>query len=301
MVMGRVQFEATVWATIAVVAWAMSAHFDVSNTIAEFTRRHEEWQLDEFLTLIVFLSLGAFVSSFIQSRRHLKIRRAAEREAFVAARRDTLTGLPNRRMFLELAGTALGEAWRSGSKCSVLFIDLDGFKPVNDTYGHAAGDELLIAVGRRLQDCAPGSALVARLGGDEFAILLPKAGRDEGAPLAAATKILAGLQRPFDLSGREVSINASIGIATGPDNGRRAEDLTDAADKAMYEAKRAGRGTIRVFEPERSPAERESRAAQSAASPLGPEENWDRATELPGLIPQIAAGSHEPIVVSSRH
>jgi diguanylate cyclase len=175
----RVQFEASVWATVAIVAWAGSAHFNVANTVAEFARRHEEWQLDEFFTLIVFLSVAAFVTSFCQSRRHFRKRRAAEREAFTAARRDVLTGLPNRRMFLEIAGSVLGEVWRSGKKCSVLFVDLDGLKPVNDTHGHATGDELLIDVGKRLQQSTPRNALVARLGGDEFAILLVDSERDD--------------------------------------------------------------------------------------------------------------------------
>lgn len=246
MIAGRAQFEVSAWTAVAIVAWATSAHFNVANTIADFTRRHEEWQLDEFFTLVIFLSLAAFVASFIRSQRHLRYRRAAERRAFEAARMDALTGLPNRRMFLELAGNALGEVWSSGSKCSVLFVDLDGFKPVNDTLGHAAGDSLLVAVGKRLNRSAPENALVARLGGDEFAILLPKNACAGAGPIAAAQRILAGLQQPFFLGGREVSINASIGIATGPDNGKRAEDLTDAADQAMYEAKRAGRGTIRV-------------------------------------------------------
>ena len=169
-----------------------------------------------------------------------------EREAFIAGRRDVLTGLPNRRMFLELAGNALGEAWRGGRTCSVLFIDLDGFKPVNDTYGHATGDALLVAVGTRLQQSANG--LVARLGGDEFAILLTRSERYDADPLAVAKRVLGELERPFELAGNEVSIGASIGIATGQVSGRRAEDLTDAADRAMYMAKRAGRGTIRVFE-----------------------------------------------------
>jgi diguanylate cyclase len=247
MIAGRAQFEALAWAAVAIVAWAASAHFNVANTIAEFAREHEDWQLDEFFTLIIFLGLAAFIASFIQSRRHLRYRRAAEFHAFEAARTDVLTGLPNRRMFLELAGDALGDAWSSASKCSVLFIDLDGFKPVNDTFGHAVGDALLVAVGKRLEQSSPENALVARLGGDEFAILLPKNACAGAGPIAAARRVLASLQRPFDLGGGKVSIDASIGIATGPDNGKRAEDLTDAADQAMYEAKRAGRGTIRVF------------------------------------------------------
>jgi diguanylate cyclase (GGDEF)-like protein len=245
-----------------------SAYFNVADTIAEFMRQHSQWQLDDFFTLIVFLSLAAFVTSLCQSRHHLKVRRAAEREAFAAARRDVLTGLPNRQMFLELAGKALGEAWQSGHKCAVLFVDLDGFKPVNDTLGHAAGDALLVAVGARLQQCTPRGALTARLGGDEFAVLLTDTDGANGDALLAAKVMLAGLQHAFHIGGREVSINASIGIASGPENGRRAEDLTSAADKAMYEAKRAGRGTIRVFQDGKSPLDREFRPdrAQSAVS-----------------------------------
>lgn len=242
------QFEAAVWATVAIIAWAASAHFSVANALFEFARQHEEWQLDEFFTLVIFLSLAAFVTSFLQSRRHLRFRRAAERQAFEAARMDVLTGLPNRRMFLELAGAALGEAWRSGNRCSVLFIDLDGFKPVNDTYGHAAGDALLIGVGKRLLQRAPENALVARLGGDEFAMLLPNSERVGADPMHTSQQVLESLQKPFHIAGQKVSINASIGVATGPNSGRRAADLTDAADRAMYMAKRAGRGTVCVFE-----------------------------------------------------
>ena len=244
----RIHFEAAVWATIAVVAWTTSSYFNVSDTIAAFIKDHSEWQLDEFITLVVFLSISAFITSFLQSRRHLRIRRVAENEAFVAARRDVLTGLPNRQMFLELAGKALGEAWQSEQKCAVLFIDLDGFKPINDSLGHAAGDALLVAVGNRLQQCAPRGALAARLGGDEFAILLTNTDGTNVDPLLVAKLMLAGLQHAFQIAGKEVLIDASIGIASGPENGRRAEDLTNAADEAMYDAKRAGRGMIRVYQ-----------------------------------------------------
>ena len=268
MVAERFHFEAAVWATVAIIAWAASAHFNVANVIVEFARQHEEWQLDEFLTLIVFLSMAAFVTSFCQSRRNVRKRKAAEHEAYTAARRDVLTGLPNRRMFLELAGNALGDAWRSARKCAVLFIDLDGFKPVNDTYGHATGDALLIAVASRLERSAPQKALVARLGGDEFAILLADSVRDGGDPMVVANSVLADLQKPFEIEGHEISIGASIGMAIGPDSGRRAADLTDAADRAMYMAKRAGRATVRVFEqasstadPKSWPAELEQRRA----------------------------------------
>lgn len=248
--------EAVAWTVVAMVAWATSAYFNVSNTILDFARRYDSWQLDELFTLVMFLSVVAFSVSFMQTRRHLKVLKEAERDAFAAARLDALTGLPNRRMFLELAGKSLGEAWRSESKCSVLFVDLDGFKPVNDTFGHATGDALLVAIGNRLRETTPANSLVARLGGDEFAILLPNMGRDERGLLAAAKGILAMLQEPFEANGREISVGASIGIAIGPESGRRAEDLTHAADQAMYDAKRSGRGTIRIFKPEVAPAER---------------------------------------------
>jgi diguanylate cyclase (GGDEF)-like protein len=250
----RLQFETAVWATIAVIGWAVCAYFNVADIVGGFMSRHAAWQLDDFFAFVVILSIATFVTSLCQSRHHLKVRKAAEEEAFTAARRDGLTGLPNRRMFLELAGKALGEAWQSEHRCAVLFVDLDGFKPVNDTLGHAAGDALLVAVGNRLQQCSPRGALAARLGGDEFAVLLTDTEGAAGDPVLAAKVILAGLQHPFRIGDREVAINASIGVASGPENGRRAEDLTTAADIAMYEAKRAGRGTIRVFQPKQEPA-----------------------------------------------
>ena len=251
----RLYFETAVWATVAVLAWVTSSYFNVSDTIAAFISAHPGWQLDEAVTLVVFMSIAAFITSNLQSRRHLKVRRAAENEAFVAARRDVLTGLPNRQMFLELAGKALGEAWQNDQKCAVLFIDLDGFKPINDTLGHAAGDALLIAVGNRLQQCAPRGAIAARLGGDEFAMLITDTDSGNADPMLCAKLMLAGLQHTFVIDGRDVTIDASIGLASGPENGRRAEDLTNAADEAMYDAKRAGRGTIRVYQAKAVPAD----------------------------------------------
>ena len=243
---GRFHVEVLSWAAVTVVAWAISAHFSVFDKVVAFSRRHEQWQVDEAITIILFLSVTAFLTSLVQSRQHLRGRRRAEKDAFLAARRDVLTGLPNRRMFTELAGTALGDIWRKGGKCSVLFLDLDGFKPVNDTHGHAAGDAVLITVAERLNQVAPAPALAARLGGDEFAVLLPDV-EGEYTPLLVAHQILQALAQPIDAAGRSVTVGASIGIAIGPDNGRRAEDLIRAADSAMYAAKRSGRGTIRVY------------------------------------------------------
>jgi len=282
----RFHLEVAAWAAIAVTAWAISAHYSVFEFIVAFSRRHERWQVDEAFTLIIVVSVTSFAASLVKSRHHLKSRREAEREAFFAARRDVLTNLPNRRMFTELAGNALGEAWRKNGRCAVLFIDLDGFKPVNDTYGHAAGDELLVAFADLLRDEAPPSALPARLGGDEFAILLPDV-FDEATAVSLAGKIQESMQQRLRISGGEVSVGATIGIALGPENGRRAEDLIHAADMAMYEAKRERRGTVRVFRQSekqvsaRIPADVDSpspqRLGRSATSPeLSEPEQRDR-------------------------
>jgi diguanylate cyclase (GGDEF)-like protein len=118
---------------------------------------------------------------------------------------------------------------------------------VNDTFGHAVGDALLVAVADLLRDEAPKPALPARLGGDEFAILLPDIGNADAA-MAVARQIQRRLQTPIEVIGCGVSVGATIGIAIGPGDGRRAEDLIHAADLAMYEAKRGGKGSVKVFE-----------------------------------------------------
>ena len=243
---GRFRLEIACWATIAILAWAISARFSIFDKIVAFSREHEWWQIDEAFTLIIIVSITSFAASLVQSRHHLKGRREAEHQAFEAARRDVLTNLPNRRMFKELSGKALGDAWEKGGRCAVLFIDLDGFKPVNDTYGHAAGDALLVAVADLLREQATHSAVPARLGGDEFAFLLPHI-RDDEAAVSLARRIQGKLEQPLRIEGHNVKVGATIGISMGPEHGKRAEDLIHAADLAMYEAKRFGRGSVRVF------------------------------------------------------
>jgi diguanylate cyclase (GGDEF)-like protein len=152
---------------------------------------------------------------------------------------DSLTGMPNRVLFEDRLAHALATAQRDGSSVGVLFVDLDGFKDVNDTYGHACGDELLREVGRRLTLTVRTTDTVARLGGDEFVVVLaPISGVDDAS--AVAEKVLAVLRRPVDIDGRVLSISASVGvtIATGDDD---PETLLNHADAAMYRAKSAGR------------------------------------------------------------
>jgi diguanylate cyclase (GGDEF)-like protein/PAS domain S-box-containing protein len=177
------------------------------------------------------------------------------READLAhrAEHDSLTGLVNRSRFESrirelLVPGGLGKA-RDATEVAVMFIDLDDFKPVNDTYGHAAGDEVLVSVAARLRDSTRGTDLIARLGGDEFAVLLEV--RDSGEADAVAQRILRALHLPINCEGIAVSIRASIGIATTRphqdadpdepfDRAMTAGELLRAADAAMYAAKSAG-------------------------------------------------------------
>jgi diguanylate cyclase (GGDEF)-like protein/PAS domain S-box-containing protein len=172
-----------------------------------------------------------------------------EKEASAAlqytASHDALTGLPNRALMVDRLEQSLGSLARTGHGVTVLFIDLDGFKPVNDTHGHLAGDLLLQGVADRLRGCVRDSDTVARLGGDEFVVL----SRDAADPAAAgvvAEKVLDVLRSPFDVGPAMVTVGASIGVSQAPRDGTDVESLLNAADAAMYDAKRAGKGVWRL-------------------------------------------------------
>jgi diguanylate cyclase (GGDEF)-like protein len=158
---------------------------------------------------------------------------------------DALTGLPNRMLFAERVGRSLTD--EAGST-AVLFLDLDDFKTINDSLGHYVGDELLIAVARRVESCIRPIDLPARLGGDEFAVLLRSAGVDEAQQIAE--RILGALEQPFMIDRREISIHASVGIALGGPDAGVSEELLRNADVAMYDAKRAGKRGVVTYEPE---------------------------------------------------
>jgi diguanylate cyclase (GGDEF)-like protein len=169
---------------------------------------------------------------------------------------DTLTGLPNRTFFREQLETALARAPRFGEQVSVLCLDLDGFKGVNDTLGHPVGDALLKIVGRELCEVA-GEGLIARLGGDEFAIILT--GRDKDRPRALGQAIVDRMKLPMMANGHQIASGTSIGIAIGPDDGADADTLLKNADLALYRAKQDGRGVFRFFEPALDAAARKRR------------------------------------------
>jgi len=160
---------------------------------------------------------------------------------------DPLTGLANRSLFAERVDAALADGQPDGVPV-VLFLDLDNFKDVNDSLGHAAGDMLLVAVADRVRSCVRTDDVAARLGGDEFAILLTD---DErlGSALAVATRLVESMTVTFPVQGQDIKMSASIGIAAGQGAIERADDLLRNADVAMYTAKQAGKNRFSVFEP----------------------------------------------------
>lgn len=174
-------------------------------------------------------------------------RRAQERIQYLAYY-DALTDLPNRTLFTDRLTQAVLTARREKRCFALIFMDLDGFKDVNDTRGHAGGDRVLRQVAARLQACLRESDTVGRIGGDEFAILLPAVTHANGAN-TIARKVLGSLAAPFRIDNRDFEIGASLGIALFPEHGMDADLLMRAADNAMYEAKQTRCG-CKTFNPD---------------------------------------------------
>jgi diguanylate cyclase (GGDEF)-like protein len=177
-----------------------------------------------------------------------EIRQTQERLTNLA-NMDVLSGLPNRGRVRQLLGEALREATVNNSACAILFLDLDGFKPVNDTFGHPKGDAVLRAVAKRLVDEVSLDGHVGRMGGDEFAIVVPDA-QSRTKVEQTAQRIINSIKEPYDIDGTSIRIGVSIGCAFGPIDGATVDDLILKADLALYEAKGAGRGIARYFSSE---------------------------------------------------
>jgi diguanylate cyclase (GGDEF)-like protein len=183
---------------------------------------------------------GGWVSTHKDVTENMNMHAELSRLAF----HDPLTGMANRTQFYrKLDGALTGLA--AGRHFAVLCLDLDGFKPVNDAYGHAAGDALLRDFSGRLRRVVPANACAARMGGDEFAILAPA--HDAGAALQLAERIIAAMDVPFDVDGRGVTLSVGIGIAVAPEHGDGGDALLGAADLALYATKRRQRGGVLVY------------------------------------------------------
>ena len=199
-------------------------------------------------------------ASFKELRREIKRRREveeelkseiytrkkAEKELERLALHDGLTGLPNRILFEQLIIAALNIADREKRQQAVLFVDIDGFKNVNDTLGHKAGDSLLKAISTRLEDSIRAADVVARIGGDEFVIHIGGNCNKNKAELVAS-KIVESLSSPFNLDEGTANVGASVGIALYPKDGKDAETLLKNSDAAMYAAKKSGKNSYRLY------------------------------------------------------
>jgi diguanylate cyclase (GGDEF)-like protein len=185
--------------------------------------------------------------SVARIRRAMDRNRTEEHAAYLA-RFDAMTGLPNRTVFRERLQAALEAAREADASVSLILLDLDRYKTINDSLGHEVGDRLLQAVAARLERCAEGGD-VARLGGDEFALIVP-AGDAADAAGNRARAILDALSKPFNVDGHEVFVTPSIGTSRFPDGGPGAEDLIRNAEVAMYQAKERGRNNLQAFAPE---------------------------------------------------
>jgi diguanylate cyclase (GGDEF)-like protein/PAS domain S-box-containing protein len=189
----------------------------------------------------------------VGTRMDITERKLAEAQIEHLAFYDGLTGLPNRRLLLDRLAQAVGKSRRNLQQGAVLFLDLDNFKKLNDTLGHDMGDQLLREVGQRLLEVTRASDTVGRLGGDEFVILLEDLGtsRSDAAPIVEmiAAKILRRLGQSYQLAGHEVHSTPSVGVTLFGAHAEGVDELMKQADLAMYEAKAAGRNTLRFFDP----------------------------------------------------
>ena len=193
--------------------------------------------------------LAGNVSFALEHFDRIEEREKAEERIKYLATHDSLTDLPNRTLFNQLLEFAIKSAKRYERQCAILFIDLDRFKIINDSLGHAAGDALLVEMARRLRQGVRAGDVVARLGGDEFVILLHEIAESQEIA-AVAHELISSLSQPLELNGHECRVTASIGIARYPDDGSDEQTLMKNADIAMYLAKEEGKNDVRFFSKE---------------------------------------------------
>jgi len=230
-------FYAAMWHTIRETGrW----HGEIWN------RRKNGEMYAEWLSISTVYDKKRQVTHYIGIFSDITARKEADEHLLHLAQYDALTDLPNRVLLLDRLGQLTKAIRREQSKGAVLFIDLDHFKAINDTLGHAAGDLLLQTVAKRLTDSVRSTDTVARMGGDEFIVTLPQLHQVEDAALVAE-KLLAAISTPVMLYDQGLSVSASIGMCIFPDDGANAEELIRNADAAMYQAKNAGRNTYQFY------------------------------------------------------
>ena len=231
--------------------WALADEFEFFEWVHLWTREYEYLNLDEILVSLMALPLALSVFAF---RRHTEMsrevvqRRLAEDAIRRLAHFDALTSLPNRALLEDRLAQLVARARRNQSKLAVLFIDLDGFKAINDRLGHAAGDTVLREIAWRIRHAIRDHDTAARLGGDEFIVLLDETASQQEIQ-GVAQRLIDCISEPLVLDGLEVQVSASIGISVF--SGREQDDeepLLRHADKAMYQAKAQGKNQFRFFD-----------------------------------------------------
>lgn len=211
-----------------------------------WNRRKDGELYAEMLSLASVLDADGRVSYFVGVFSDISRLKAHEAELDRIAHYDPLTGLPNRRLLGDRLNQALARVRRNGTRLAVCYLDLDGFKPVNDIWGHEAGDRLLVEITRRLKAGLRAADTLARLGGDEFVLLLGDLGEVEEC-YAVLDRALAVISAPVDIGGHEVSVSASIGVTLCPPDGGDGDTLLRHADQAMYRAKEGGKNRYHSF------------------------------------------------------
>jgi len=226
--------------------------YDAFEALIDFSRQYEKFELDEIFLILMSTSLVLIFINFRKNaylQSEISRRITVENEIKKLAFYDGLTGLANRELCDERLKQRLGLAERSNTKAAVLFIDLDNFKEVNDSYGHAYGDELLVQFSKRVNSELREDSCLSRISGDEFIILLGAI--DNPASIGTlAERLLSVLNLPFSLHGHDAYIGMSMGIAVYPEDGTSANELVKQADIAMYHAKAEGKNTYRFFSAE---------------------------------------------------
>lgn len=235
---------------LVVVAGHVSAELDLLERFIEWSRAHEDYELDEILMIAAFGLIGTMVFTvrrIREIRAEVVLREESDTRANFLAYHDSLTELANREHFAARLSEALAWSRRSGEPVAVLAIDLDRFKFINDSLGHAVGDALLRSVAERLRENVRETDTVARMGGDEFAIVQVGVQQPRHAS-RLAERLVDALDAPHQLDGHDVQCSASIGIAVATDDGDDPASLVRYADTALYRAKADGRQTVRFFE-----------------------------------------------------
>jgi diguanylate cyclase (GGDEF)-like protein len=236
---------------VTALAWLLAHFYQLGPQLFQLGHDYAEWELDDIIFVVFVLSIAMMIYSFrryLDLSHEIKARITAEHEALKLARHDPLTGLPNRRFFEQKLEECLGAA-SAAHQVAILVLDLDGFKVVNDAYGHAVGDKSLTEFAQRISGIVRGDAFFARVGGDEFAIIMPHIGSlDE--PTNLARRIAAAVAEPFVVENVTTEFGVGIGIAIAPDDGVHADELVRRADRALYRAKATGRSSVRFFETE---------------------------------------------------